>query len=102
MINPNSRCEYMCEILDGGLRPKFKVTCKEDEYNPIIKDTCTGCWIVVCNKINDIQKNRKSKVTISGTDRFGISEPSVSKILQTLEGVEKCMKYNWKYFEDIN
>lgn len=99
MMNPPRRCLYTCEILDGGLRPIFKLTCQDDEKNPIIKDSCTGCWIVVCNRINDIQKNRKCKVTISGTERFGLCDLNVCKVLQTLPGADRCKFYKMKKFE---
>ena len=99
MINPPNRCNYTCEILDGGLRPIFQLTCSDDESNPIIKDSCTGCWIVVCNRINNIQKNRKSKVTISGTERFGLCDVNVCKILQNLKGADQCKRYVMKNFD---
>ncbi len=98
MINPPNRCLYTCEIFDGGLRPIFQLTCHDDPSHPIVKDSCTGCWIVVCSRINDIQKNRKSKVTISGTERFGLCDNNVCKILQSLPNAEKCKKYVMKSF----
>jgi len=47
-----------------------------------------------------MQNNKRSKVTISGTERFGLCEPSVVKLLQTLPGADKCIKYVMKNFDD--
>lgn len=99
-VNPNERCNYICEILDGGQKPLFKLMCTDDPENPIIKDSSTGCWIVVCNKINDIQHNRKSKVTISGTERFGLCDNNVCKYLQGLPNAKLCKKYVFKQLDD--
>lgn len=99
MLNPKERGLYTCEILDGGEKPIFKLTPHEDKENPIIKDTCTGCWIIVCNRINDIQQNRKSKVTISGTERFGLCDLNISKHFQSFPEIKYCKKYKMKDIE---
>jgi hypothetical protein len=53
MVNPGGRCQYLCEILDGGSRPLYKVTPIDDQENPIIRDSSTGCWIEIYKRIND-------------------------------------------------
>jgi hypothetical protein len=45
---------YRCEILDGGEKPIYKVTCSEDPTNPIIKDTSTGCWVHICRLVDGL------------------------------------------------
>lgn len=30
LVNPGERCQYMCEILDGGSKPLYKVTSLDD------------------------------------------------------------------------
>ena len=45
MFNIGERSLYTCEILDGGQKPLFKLTSHEDMDNPIIKESCTGCWV---------------------------------------------------------
>jgi hypothetical protein len=44
-IRLGERCRYICEILDGGQKPQFKVTPLDDEENPILRDSSTGCWV---------------------------------------------------------
>lgn len=48
MFTKGKRCQYTCEILEGNDgKPLFKVVCEEDVENPIIKSSCTGCWVIV-------------------------------------------------------
>ena len=78
MFRPGERCQYICEILDGGPKPLFKVTCSEDPNNPLIRDSSSGVWIEICKKINEIQGNKRTNVTVSGPDRYGLAEPGVA------------------------
>lgn len=95
-LNPHIKALYTCEILDGGEKPLFKVTFENEEDNSIIKDTCTACWIIICNKINDIIQNRKGKVTISGTERFGLADATVVKLIQNQPEFKLLSKYKAK------
>ena len=56
---------------------------------------------MICNKINALQNNKRNKVTISGTERFGLCEPNVVKLLQGLPSAERCSKYSIKNLEEI-
>ena len=93
VLHPGERCQYLCEILDGGIKPLYKVTPLDDPENSITKDSSTGCWIEICKKLNDIQHTRRSNVTVSGPERFGLSDLHVIKMIQTLPNVEKCVKF---------
>jgi len=48
---------------------------------------------VICNAINDLNPVKRQVVTISGPERFGLSDPLVSKLISELPNVEKCTKY---------
>lgn len=50
----DKKCIYRCEILDGGEKPIYKVTCSEDPDNPIIRDTSTGCWVHICKLVDGL------------------------------------------------
>ena len=47
-----------------------------------------------------MQGNKRNKVTISGTERFGLCENNVVKLLQGLPNAEKCSRYVMKTFEE--
>ena len=102
MFSLDRRAEYTCEILDGGPKPQYKVTSSEDPEHPIIKDSSTACWSVVGNAINKLQGNKRKKVTISGTERFGLCDSKVSKLLANLPNADKVIKQMSKYNEDDN
>jgi len=40
------------KMLEGKEKPLFKVTNPEDPENPYIKDTATGCWIIITKVVN--------------------------------------------------
>lgn len=98
MFYQGQRADYTCEILEGGDgRPIYRVTSSEDPENPIVRDSSTGCWVYVCSKVNERANIRKPKVTISGTERFGLLESNIVRILEHLPGAEACYKYKFKY-----
>jgi len=101
MFHKDVRCEYICEILEGDGRPIFKVTSSEDPDNPIIRDSSTGCWIYICKKVNDLSDTKKEKVTISGTERFGLIDQMIASLVERLPDATKCKKYKFKYFDPM-
>ncbi|KAJ7548327.1 hypothetical protein O6H91_07G007200 [Diphasiastrum complanatum] len=89
MVRPNARTSYTCKILDGGAGPIFSVTPADAPEMVIERDSASGAWVVVCataNKIRGIER----KVTISGTEMFGLSHPVVCHLIQELPGAEHC------------
>ena len=52
MIHKGGRCDYICEILEGDGKPLFRVTSEEDKDHPIVRDSCSGCWLYVCERVN--------------------------------------------------
>ena len=93
MFKAGQRCDYICEILDGGHGPLYKVTCMEDPENPIIRDASSGVWIEICKKINDVCNLGRTKVTVSGPDRYGLAEPAVTQLMASLPNADKCVKF---------
>jgi hypothetical protein len=47
-----------------------------------------------------MHNNKRSKVTISGTERFGLCEMNVVKLLQMLPNSDKCVRYQMKNIDD--
>lgn len=88
---------YTCEIMKGpDNRPRYKLYGSEEPNNVIVKDSSTGCWVYVCKRVNDLKEVKKEKVTISGTERFGLLETNVVRLLEYLPNAEKCTRYNFK------
>ncbi len=88
---------YTCEICRGkDDKPRYKIVSDEHPDKVIIKDSSTGCWVHVCKGVNNLREIKKAKVTISGTERFGLLESNVVRLLEHLPNAEKCFKYNFK------
>ncbi len=96
VANPGERCQYLCEIKDGGSKPLYSVTPLDDQANAIVKDSSTGCWIEICKKINEQGGNKRQNVTVSGPERFGLTDPHVIQMLQALPNAEKCQKFQMR------
>ena len=100
MFNLKNRAEYTCEILDGGNKPQYKVTCNEDIEHPIIRDSSTGCWSYIVSAINELQGNKKKKVTINGIERFGLCESKIVRLLSSLPNADKVINQMSKFDDD--
>lgn len=98
MITQGARCNYTCEILDGGSKPLYRVTPSDDPDNAITRDSSTGCWIDICKRITQLQFSSKNRntMTVSGPERFGLADATVIKLLQQLPDAEKCSKYQMR------
>ena len=92
-FNINKREKYICEILDGGQKPLFKVTPMSDPENPLISNASSGVWIEICKRVNELQGGGRQKVTVSGPDRYGLTEPGVGQLLSCLPNAEKCARF---------
>ncbi|KAG8188064.1 hypothetical protein JTE90_014303 [Oedothorax gibbosus] len=97
------RSQYTCTINDLGGKPEFSVMVKDaDQKDLVLKDkTSKAVWQKV---IYPIEKMRKQAKTIkifpdfaSGDDLFGLTEPAVLRILESLPGVDTLNDYNFRY-----
>lgn len=96
MFRLGERTHYICEILDGGSKPNYSVTSMDDQVNSLVRESSTGCWIDICKRINELQGNKRSTVTVSGPERFGLADPNVIRLMQQLPGAELCTKYQYR------
>ena len=53
-VKANGRAHYTCEILEQNDKPVFKVTSSEFPHDAVVKDSCSGAWMVFANKINEL------------------------------------------------
>jgi hypothetical protein len=70
--------EYICEIQDGGTKPLFKVTASSEPNKPFISNSSSGVWIDICKRINDLMGGQRKNVTVSGPERYGLTEAGVN------------------------
>lgn len=93
MYEKGKKVSYICEILDNGDKPKYRITCKEPPYEIIERTSSTACWLEVTTRIKELNNPIPGKVTISGPDRFGLCDNVVVQLLQKLPNARKCTKY---------
>ena len=99
----NKRCKYYCTINDNQGKPEFMVEVEEAGYeNTVFKGrTPKEVWSTI---IQSIEKMREKAGTIkiftnyiTGDDLFGLTEPLIVRILESLPGIDTLSDYNFRY-----
>ena len=108
-IDPNSKCDYACEIL-GGERPLFKITPGDDPSHSEVAQTASGVWSAIMKRVNSNRVSRgfgESKTAVSGPEYFGLAYPEIKRLIQELPGASLCATkpmgkgcYKWQDFGD--
>jgi histone-lysine N-methyltransferase MLL3 len=97
------RCKYICSINEADGRPEFNVEIKEEGFaNVTFKDSSPkAVWLKILESIVKMRNEAKSiKVFteyITGEDLFGLTEPSIVRILESLPGVDTLSDYHFRY-----
>ncbi|XP_063696250.1 histone-lysine N-methyltransferase 2C-like isoform X2 [Culicoides brevitarsis] len=103
MRHPNKRCRYVCSIADVCGRPEFRVLVQEQNEEDIeLRDNSPkAVWQRILEPIAELRKdNRLIQLFpkfMTGEDLFGLTEPSVVRILESLPGIETLTDYRFKY-----
>ncbi|GMH33669.1 hypothetical protein BSKO_01503 [Bryopsis sp. KO-2023] len=92
-IDPHGTTTYTCSILDGGTRPLFTISADDNPHLRIQNDTPSGSWADLFSRVYDARGIKKDKVVISGTDMFGLSHPTISRLIQELQNADKCTNF---------
>ncbi|CAG8667495.1 7682_t:CDS:2 [Acaulospora colombiana] len=77
---------------------EFIVQADDAPDQPIVASSATGAWTPVIKQANSI-RNRKHSNAASGPDYFGLSQPTIRKMIQELPNSEKCENYIFQEFE---
>lgn len=102
----NKRCKYLCTIEDKKGRPEFKVVAQEGqegfEDETFVGSTAQLAWRPIIESIVELRNRLPDYITtfpayIRGNDLFGLSEPTVVRILESLPGVETLTDYEFKF-----
>jgi len=84
MLNAGDRTKYTCTIRDDGTRPQFVVTAEDDEKNPIVSHSPSGCWRTILKRVSARNANDKTPFSVSGSMRFGLEHSVISGLLRDL------------------
>lgn len=103
MRRPNKRCRYICSIADVCGRPEFRVLVQEPFEEDIeLRDaTPKAIWQRVLDRLAQLRiDNQLIQLFpryVLGEDLFGLTEPAVVRILESLPGIETLTDYRFKY-----
>ncbi|ODN00513.1 Histone-lysine N-methyltransferase trr [Orchesella cincta] len=103
MRKVNKRCQYICSIHDVDAKPEFRITAQEEGFKEhVVKgNTAQAAWLQILETISKLRNSAEIiKVFpkyITGEDLFGLTEPSIVKVLESLPGIETLTDYHFKY-----
>ena len=89
---PNKRCRYVCSIHDVAGRPEFRVLVQEPSQDDIeLRDaTPRAVWTRILEPLSNLRKELGGVQVfprfVSGEDLFGLTEPAVVRVLESLPG----------------
>ncbi|KAJ2611778.1 hypothetical protein H4S08_003000 [Coemansia sp. RSA 1365] len=90
--NNNTSCIYTSEVLEGnGEAPVFQVTAEDMPDKPFRASSSSGVWKQILDILT--AKGINVKTHASGPQMYGLGNLGVTKLIQELEGAEKCSKY---------
>lgn len=88
----NKRCRYVCSIHEANGRPEFRVLVQEPTQDDIeLRDSSPrAVWTRILEPLATLRKaNNNIQVFpkfLSGEDLFGLTEPAIVRVLESLPG----------------
>ncbi|XP_053324300.1 histone-lysine N-methyltransferase 2C isoform X3 [Spea bombifrons] len=99
----NKRCRYLCSIEEKDSLPLFVVRVVEPGHEDMLLTDSTpkGVWDKVLEPVANCRKGseilRLFPVYLKGEDLFGLTVSAVTRIAESLPGVEACENYTFRY-----
>ncbi|KAM6971552.1 LOW QUALITY PROTEIN: histone-lysine N-methyltransferase 2C-like [Tautogolabrus adspersus] len=103
MRQSNRRCKYMCYIEEQDCEPLFKVKVVEKGYDDLILTgpSPKAVWDQVLELVSQLRSSSGTlklfPVYLKGEDLFGLTTSAVTRIIESLPGVETCERYTFRY-----
>lgn len=104
MRRPNKRCKYICSIHDAYGRPEFRILVQEPNYDDIeLRDSSPkAVWARILEPLQQLRKDNSNVQIfpryVSGEDLFGLNEPAVVRVLESLPGTVTFYKRELIFF----
>ncbi|XP_069047073.1 histone-lysine N-methyltransferase 2C isoform X5 [Lepisosteus oculatus] len=99
----NRRCRYLCSIDEKDSKPEFTIRVVEQGYEDLVLTDSTpkGVWDKVLEPVaerrNESGTLKLFPVYLKGEDLFGLTVSAVTRIAESLPGVEACENYTFRY-----
>ncbi|XP_035527325.1 histone-lysine N-methyltransferase 2C isoform X6 [Morone saxatilis] len=103
MRHGNRRCRYVCSVEDREGLPEFTIRVIEQGYQDLVLTDASakGVWDKVLGPVSEKRTESGTlklfPVYLKGEDLFGLTVPAVTKITESLPGVEACDRYSFRY-----
>ncbi|XP_052398392.1 histone-lysine N-methyltransferase 2C isoform X7 [Carassius gibelio] len=103
MRHGNRRCHYVCSIDEKDGEPEFIIRVVEQGYDDLVLTGSSpkGVWDKVLEPVaerrNETGSLKLFPVYLKGEDLFGLTVSAVTRIVESLPGVEACEKYTFRY-----
>lgn len=103
MRRPNKRCRYVCSIHDVSGRPEFRVLVQEPSQEDVeLRDASPrAVWSRILEPLAELRRTSNSVQLfpryVTGEDLFGLTEPAIVRVLESLPGIETLTDYKFKY-----
>ncbi|XP_035986057.1 histone-lysine N-methyltransferase 2C-like [Fundulus heteroclitus] len=103
MRHSNRRCKYMCYIEEHDAQPLFKVKVVEKGHEDVVLTgpTPKAVWAQILEPVAQMRSSSGTlklfPVYLKGEDLFGLTTSAVTRIIESLPGVEACERYTFRY-----
>ncbi|CAF3505803.1 unnamed protein product [Adineta steineri] len=104
MNRPNRRCAYHCSIIDMDNKPMFRIRTQENLDEPaqeFLESTPKAVWHKIVDEIDSLRRRhglvKMFSIFVSGEDLYGLTEPHIIRLIESLPGVEMLQNYAFKY-----
>ncbi|XP_016372184.1 histone-lysine N-methyltransferase 2C-like [Sinocyclocheilus rhinocerous] len=103
MRHGQKRCRYVCSVEEHEGRPEFSIRVIEQGYEDLVltDTTAKGVWdkvlVPVAERRAETGMLRLFPVYLKGEDLFGLTISAVTRIVESLPGVEACSRYRFRY-----
>ncbi|KAM4704791.1 histone-lysine N-methyltransferase 2C [Rhinophrynus dorsalis] len=99
----NRRCRYLCSIEENDGLPLFVIRVIEQGHEDLVLTDSTpkGVWDKILEPVANCRKGseilRLFPIYLKGEDLFGLTVSAVTRIAESLPGVEACENYTFRY-----
>ncbi|XP_035386586.1 histone-lysine N-methyltransferase 2C isoform X4 [Electrophorus electricus] len=103
MRHADRRCRYLCSVDERDGAPEFSIRVVEQGYEDLVLTGASpkGVWDKVLEPVAEKRGESDTlklfPVYLKGEDLFGLTVPAVTRIVESLPGVEACSRYTFRY-----
>lgn len=103
MRHHHRRCKYQCYIEEKDAQPLFKIKVVEKGHEDLVLTGVTpkAVWEQVLEPVAQMRTSsgclKLFPVYLKGEDLFGLTNSAVTRIIESLPGVEACDRYSFRF-----